>query len=152
VFFSERLAVGYRWYDQQAIPPLFAFGHGLSYTGFEYSDLRIQQQDGGFDVTFAVRNAGARNGAEVAQLYLGPPEHTAGTRPPKWLAGFSRIELATDERRDVTISLGKRALSVWSSERHVWVPGRGRRTLLVGASSRDIRLRGEILVTNPDLR
>jgi beta-glucosidase len=141
VFFSEGLAVGYRWYGQQRIAPLFAFGHGLSYTRFEYSDLRIQQRNGGFDVTFAVRNIGSRNGAEVSQLYLGPPEHTAETRPPQWLAGFGRIELAAGARRDVTIHLDSRALSVWSTERHGWIRGGGRRALLIGASSRDIRLR-----------
>lgn len=147
--FSEGLAVGYRWYDQARINPLFAFGHGLSYTRFEYSDLRIKPQDGGFAVTFAVRNSGARDGAEVAQLYLGPPEYPAETRPPQWLAGFARVELKAGQRRDVTIHLDSRALSVWSTGRHAWVP-EGGREVLVGSSSRDVRLRGQISATTPD--
>jgi beta-glucosidase len=150
VHFSEGLAVGYRWYDQAQIKPLFAFGHGLSYTRFEYSDLRIRPQEGGFAVTFAVRNSGGRKGAEVAQVYLGPPEYPAERRPPQWLAGFVRVELAAGQRRDVTIQLNPRALSVWSSGRHAWVPGGGRRAVLIAASSRDIRLRGQISATTPD--
>ena len=142
VVFSEGLAVGYRWYDQQGIEPLFPFGHGLSYTRFEYSDLRVIQRGDGVSVTFSLRNAGDVKGAEVAQLYLGPPERQAANRPPRWLAGFERIELAKGERRDVTIHLGSRALSVWSSEQHAWAPGEGRREVFIGSSSRDIRLRG----------
>jgi beta-glucosidase len=150
VFFTEGLAVGYRWYDQEQISPLFAFGHGLSYTRFEYSDLRIQARQSGYSATFTLRNSGARSGSEVAQLYLGPPAHPAESRPPQWLAGFARVELDAGQQREVTMHLSSEALSVWSSSQHRWAPGSGERAVFIGASSRDIRLRGKILVTAAD--
>ncbi len=123
--FSEGLAIGYRWYDQQRIEPLFAFGHGLSYTRFEYSNLSVVSAAGGADVTFHLRNVGSRRGAEVAQIYLGPAAESA---PPRSLAGFARVELKPGETRRVTVR----------------IEAQGRRALYVGASSRDVRLAGAL--------
>jgi len=126
--YSEGLAVGYRWLDQEGIEPLFAFGHGLSYTRFEYADLVL---NGTGKATFVVRNAGPVRGSEVVQLYLGPGRN---------LAAFQRIELAAGESRTVTLAIPPRAMSNWSVERHAWVHPSAARTVYIGASSRDIRL------------
>lgn len=142
VTFSEGLAVGYRWYDQQGIEPLFAFGHGLSYTRFEYSNLRVTRTPLGAEVSFRLRNAGSRSGAEVAQLYLGPSSGTSVPMPPKSLAAFKRVELRPGHSANVTVVVGARAFSYWSTERHAWEAAAGERPIYVGSSSRDIRLKG----------
>jgi beta-glucosidase len=130
VTFSEGIAVGYRWYDQQNIQPLFPFGHGLSYTRFEYSNLVVKRGADGADVTFTLRNAGSRKGAEVPQVYVGP----------KSLVGFQRVELEPGKSTLVTIHVDTRELSYWSIEKHDWVLPPGNRPVYLGASSRDIRL------------
>ncbi len=126
--YSEGLAVGYRWLEQEGIEPLFAFGHGLSYTRFEYADLVLM---GNGQATFVVRNSGPVRGGEVVQLYLGPGRS---------LAAFECIELAPGESRKVTLTITPRALSNWSVERHAWIESPVERMVYVGASSRDIRL------------
>jgi beta-glucosidase len=141
VIFSEGIAVGYRWYDQQNIQPLFPFGHGLSYTQFEYSNLAVKRGVDGADVTFTLRNTGSRKGAEVPQVYVGP----------KSLVGFQRIELEPGKSTPVTIHIDARGLSYWSTDKHDWVAPSGTRPVYVGASSRDVRLQGEIPVTTPRL-
>jgi beta-glucosidase len=144
VTFSEGIAVGYRWYDQQNIEPLFPFGHGLSYTRFEYAGLSVKRASSGIDVTFTLRNVGSRKGADVPQVYLGPVEHAPISMVPKSLAGFERIELEPGQSRTVTMHVGARDLSYWSTVEHGWVVAHGTRPVYVGASSRDIRLMGEL--------
>jgi beta-glucosidase len=139
--FSEGIAVGYRWYDQESIQPLFPFGHGLSYTQFEYSNLTVKRDDNGVAVTFTLRNAGPRRGAEVPQVYLGPADNTA---PPRSLVGFQRIELEPRRSRRMSIRVDARGLAHWSVETHDWVIPAGSRPVYVGSSSRDIRLEGEV--------
>jgi beta-glucosidase len=146
VTFSEGIALGYRWYDQQGIEPLFPFGHGLSYTRFEYADLSVKRTPAGSDVTFTLRNVGSRKGADVPQVYLGPAEHAPVFMVPRALAGFARIELEPGQSRVVTIHLDARQLSYWSTAKHGWVVADGRRPVYVGASSRDIRLQGDLPV------
>ena len=133
-------AVGYRWYDQQNLQPLFPFGHGLSYTHFEYSGLALLPTPAGLDVTFTMRNAGGVRGSEVPQVYLGPRRS---------LASFQRVELEAGASRTITLRIDRRALSYWSIEIHDWVVAGGDREVFVGASSRDIRLAGK---TPPVLR
>jgi beta-glucosidase len=149
-WYAEGVLVGYRWYDAQGIAPLFPFGHGLSYTTFEYADLAVHPRGDGHDVRFRVRNAGAVAGAEVAQLYVGAPADPPVEMPPQRLAAFARVELAPGESREVTLHVAPRDRSYWDEARHAWVVAPGARPVLVGASSRDVRLRGELPAPHED--
>ena len=144
---------GYRWYDKHEVAPLFAFGHGLSYTKFSYSKLNAAPHGDGFDVSFVVRNTGSRAGAEVPQLYLGAPhEPPAGAQfAVRALAGFKRISLDRGQSKTVRLHVDERELSYWSASRHDWAVATGERTLSVGASSRDLRLETTIDVVGPAL-
>jgi len=142
VRFTEGLAVGYRWYDREKIQPLFPFGHGLSYTRFEYSELEIRRARDTADIAFTVRNTGGLRGAEVPQVYLGPSADMPMDTPPQSLAGFVRVELAPGAAGRLTVHLDRRALSYWSSNSHEWRIADGERAVYIGASSRDIRLTG----------
>lgn len=144
--YSEGTLVGYRWYDARHIVPLFPFGHGLSYTHFEYSNFSAQPAGDGYDVHFTLRNAGSRAGAEVAQVYVGPPAYAPLTFAPRKLAGFARVQLAPGERRQVTVHLAPRTLSYWSVARHDWALPPGERRIDIGSSSRDLRLHGSVRV------
>jgi beta-glucosidase len=138
--YSEGIYVGYRWYDQHQIEPLFAFGHGLSYTTFAYSDIAVRRAGDGYDVSFTLKNTGLREGVEVPQVYLGPTPNPPAPMAVRKLAGFERVTLAPGASRRVTIPVGARELSYWSTATHGWVVPAGGRTIFVGASSRDIRL------------
>jgi beta-glucosidase len=138
VDYAEGIYVGYRGFDKRDIEPLFPFGHGLSYTKFEYSGLRVAFPD----VGVTVRNSGARAGAEVVQLYLQPPPSPVD-RPVKELKGFARVRLEPGEAKTVSFTLDQAALSYYDAAVHDWVAQTGRFTVLVGASSRDIRAKGD---------
>jgi len=147
-FYDEGIFVGYRWYDANDIAPLFPFGHGRSYTKFHYSDLAIRGGRNGFEASFTVRNAGTVRGAEVPQVYLGGSRAVpAGVQmAEKALVGFDRVDLRPGETKRVKVNIDKRALSYWSSVDDDWVGAGGKRAVYVGASSRDIRLRGVVQV------
>jgi beta-glucosidase len=141
VNFTEGLLVGYRWYASKNQTPLFPFGHGLSYTAFKYGDLKIEPGPGDrTTVSLTVANSGAREGAEVVQLYLGYP--AAAAEPPKQLKGFEKVWLKPGEARMVTMALTRDDLSVWDEDKHGWKQVPGNYAVSVGSSSRDIRLRG----------
>jgi beta-glucosidase len=145
--YSEGVNVGYRWFDKQKIDPLFAFGHGLSYTTFEYSGLKIAKtSDGGLDIKVRIKNTGHADSDEVPQVYLGAPaEIPAGVQfPVRALAAFDRVHLAAGESKTVTLHVAPRRLQYWSTASHAWVTASGKRTLSVGASSRDLRLEQSI--------
>jgi len=142
--YDEDILVGYRWYDAHDAKPLFGFGHGLSYTTFAYSALAATPRGDGFDITFRVRNSGGMAGSEVPQVYLGAPGDAPVPMARRALAGFARLTLAPGEERTVTMHIGRRAFAYWSAGRHDWVVAPGARSVLVGSSSSDIRLRGEI--------
>ncbi len=141
VEYAEGIYVGYRHFDKHNIEPLFPFGHGLSYTTFAYSDLRVTQGMP-VQVSLAVRNTGKREGAEVVQLYVKAP-HSSVDRPVKELKGFRRVVLKPGEKRTVSFSLDRSAMSYYSTAKHEWVAEPGTFEVLVGASSRDIRLTGK---------
>jgi beta-glucosidase len=142
-FYSEGIFVGYRWYDANGIQPLFPFGHGLSYTRFDYSELKVERAGDGFEVSFRVRNVGQVKGAEVPQVYLGPPSPAPVSMAPKQLVGFERVELGPGKSEKVKVHIGARQLSYWSTVKHDWVVARGERPVYVGSSSGDIRLQGQ---------
>lgn len=149
--FSEGVNAGYRRFDSEKIAPLFPFGHGLSYTSFAYSALRVgKAADGGLDVGFQITNTGAADGDEVPQVYLGPPATPpAGAQfPSKSLAAFDRIHLAAGEAKAITLHVTQRQLQYWSIGKNRWEVAPGPRRVGVGASSRDIRLRARYRV-NP---
>merc|ERR1719473_1511603 len=100
--YSEGLEVGYRWYTAHKVKPAFAFGHGLSYTQFEYSDLKVEQRS----VSVSVKNVGDVDGAEVPQLYLGFP--ASAQEPPKQLKGFQKVTLKAGASETVTFELTDR--------------------------------------------
>lgn len=137
--YREGLFVGYRYFDTAQKPVLYPFGYGLSYTQYRYSDLEIS----GDTVSFSVENTGKMSGAEVAQLYIAPK--TNGTfRPARELKGFVRITLAPKEKKRAEITLSDRSFTLWSTKHGDWVVEAGEYEILVGASSRDIRLHGTV--------
>jgi beta-glucosidase len=147
--FSEGIFVGYRWFDEQHIQPLFPFGYGLSYTRFRYSDLQTQRApDRGLIVRFLVQNVGKVFGDEVPQVYLGAPENppSGAQFAVRTLAGFDRIGLEPGESRQVEIHVPLRQLQYWSDAANGWKIAAGSRIVFVGASSRDFRLREQITI------
>src|ERR687890_990803 len=144
VRYEEGLLVGYRWFDTKRIAPLFPFGHGLSYTRFEYSGLKLTQV--GSDevrVEFEVRNVGRRDGAEVAQVYV-RDEESSLPRPPKELKGFTKVFLKAGEKKRLTVTLPASAFSFYDPARGGWLLEAGGLSFIVRASSRDIRLQGKV--------
>jgi len=145
VQYSEGVFVGYRHYDQSETKPLFAFGFGLSYTTFAYSNLSVTPGIGNLDqpvtVSFEVRNSGRREGAEVAQLYVGDP-HASIPRPVKELKGFAKVNLKPGESKRVSIHLDRRALSFYDVGKKDWNAEPGLFDILIGGSSDKTELRG----------
>lgn len=154
VFYREGPFVGYRYYDAVDVEPAFPFGHGESYTEFAYEGLGVQVRADAptegpleVDVSFTLRNAGHRTGAEVAQMYIAP---TSGVVPPpcpvQWLAGFAKIELEPGEERRVVLRLDETAFRKWDANLHRWRVYPGEYEIRVASSSRDVRLMMSIAV------
>ncbi len=139
--YTEGIYVGYRWYDLHG-GVLFPFGHGLSYTTFEYGEPGINRksmsQDGTVTVTVPVRNTGSVAGAEVVQLYISDVEASLD-RPVKELKGFAKVFLEPGEMADVSFTIDKEALSFFDAEKHEWVAEKGLFQALVAASAQDIK-------------
>ena len=150
VRYGEGLFVGYRYYDKKELAPQFAFGHGLSYTTFEYGNLRLSADqttpEKGLDVSFDVTNTGKRAGKEVVQLYVRDIKCSVA-RPDKELKAFAKIELASDETKNVTLHLSHEAFWFFDVARNAWVTEPGEMEVLIGSSSRDIRLREKFTLT-----
>ncbi|MEI6275603.1 MAG: glycoside hydrolase family 3 C-terminal domain-containing protein [Prolixibacteraceae bacterium] len=123
--------------------PLYPFGHGLSYTRFTYSNLKMQNQESNILVSFNLKNAGSRDGDEVTQLYVKLPQSDL-PMPIKQLKGFQRVHLQRGKTETVTIQLEKAQLRYWDETQNKFVTPKGRYLLMVGASSEDIRLTQEI--------
>jgi beta-glucosidase len=140
VNYSEGVFVGYRYYDQNKIEPLFPFGHGLSYTTFKYKNLRIKKTGpAACQVEFDVKNTGPVAGAETAQLYVGPRRPPV-PRPVRELKGFAKIQLAPGETKTIAIPLGERAFEFFDTKKNQWTLAPGTFDVFIGASSRDLRL------------
>jgi beta-glucosidase len=140
--YSEGLLIGYRWYDEQGIEPLFPFGHGLSYTSFGYSGLEVEPHADGATVRAQLTNTGDRPGAEVAQLYLTFPDEAG--EPPLQLKAFDKVEIDPGETRTVTFELDDRSFSVWDAAADEWRVVPGCYGVRVGGSSRDLPLVGSL--------
>jgi beta-glucosidase len=150
VAYDEGIYVGYRGFDKRNIEPLFPFGHGLSYTKFDYSGLKITPAKVAagkpVEVTMHVRNSGPRAGAEVVQLYVHDVKSSVD-RPVKELKGFRRVTLNPGQAQSVSFTLDKSALSFYSVAKDEWVAEPGAFEVWIGASSRDIRLKGAFELT-----
>lgn len=147
--YGERMFVGYRWYDTRDLPVAFPFGHGLSYTRFEYSDLTVSSGDAGLSVRLTVTNTGARSGREVVQVYTGLPDSRVG-RPVRWLAGFTSVTLEPGHGQTVEIPIDRNDLAYWSTDSGRWVVEPGEYEVSVGASSRDLRLSTTVTVAGEE--
>jgi beta-glucosidase len=144
VRYREGIYVGYRYYDKKDIRPLFPFGHGLSYTKFEYSNFSADKasisEDEILTVTADVKNVGKTDGYETAQLYVGDVESTID-RPLRELKGFEKVFLKAGEKKTVMFSLDSRAFSYWDENSHKWTVESGKFELYVGPSSVCLPLR-----------
>ena len=147
IHYNEGIFVGYRWYEKKDIEPLYPFGFGLSYTNFEYSDLKVSKSsfkpDDIVEVSFIIKNTGKVAGAEIAQLYINDKESSL-PRPVKELKGFSKIFVDPGESKKVIIALEKKDFSFWNPETKQWFAEPGKFEILVGSSSKDIRATTEI--------
>lgn len=141
--YNESIFVGYRWADKQKkVKPLFPFGHGLSYTTFEYgkptADSKTMSADGKLTVKVTVKNTGAREGQEVVQFYISDKKSSL-PRPVKELKGFQKIKLAPGESKEVSFTVNKEALSFFDDARHTWVAEPGKFEAIIAASATDIK-------------
>jgi beta-glucosidase len=142
ITYNEGVFVGYRWHDTKNIKPLFSFGHGLSYTTFEFGKAKADQttisQDGKITFTVTVKNTGKKAGAEVAQLYISDLKSSV-PRPAKELKGFEKVYLNPGELKEVTFTIDKTALSYFDAGKHDWVAEPGDFEALIGNSSDAIK-------------
>jgi len=142
--YSEGVFVGYRWYDVRNLEPQFPFGHGLSYTTFDFSDLKLSspEKKPGSPVTVSatVKNSGKCEGTEVVEVYVSE-QNPSVPRPLKELKGFQRVTLKPGESKTVSIPLNDDAFSFYDVKTHFWTFNPGKFEIQVGASSRDIRLK-----------
>lgn len=141
VSYSEGIFVGYRWYDTRKMDVLFPFGHGLSYTEFDYGLVKLScdsmKDNETVDVSVKIKNSGKTDGKEIVQLYV--RDMTASdSRPDKELKGFQKIFLKAGEEKEVTFTLSKRAFAYWNVDINDWYAATGEYEILVGSSSRDI--------------
>jgi len=147
VNYAEGIYVGYRYYEKKKMPVRFAFGHGLSYTTFEYSNLRTSAELFGdsdsVEVSVDITNTGKVTGKAVAQLYISDKNGTAG-RPMKELKGFSKVELQPGETKTVTMTIDARSLSYYHTGLKDWYAPSGKYGLLVGSASDAIAVEGEV--------
>ena len=149
VRYKEGVFVGYRWFDAHAKQPAFPFGFGLSYTTFAYRDLRVAPaSDGSLAATVSaeVTNTGTRAGTDVAQLYLGLPSAAGAPQPPAQLKGFQKVALAPGQSTRVTFPIDSRSLSHWDAGPGRWQATPGCYRVMVGRSSRDLPLTGDVAV------
>ncbi|WP_439382374.1 beta-glucosidase [Amycolatopsis lexingtonensis] len=148
VKYTEGVDIGYRWYADKKMTPLFPFGYGLSYTSFAYSGLTATNaSDGGLDVKVTVRNTGTRTGTEVAQVFLGPSPQVTAPQAPTALGGYAKVTLTAGAYRTLTIHVDPRQLSYWDSAAKAWKRGGGTRSVRAGSSSASLPLSTQVAVS-----
>lgn len=149
VEYKEGIFVGYRYYDKKQVEPLFPFGFGLSYTNFEYSDIKLDKREMSDEkllkVSVRIKNTGAVPGKEVVQLYVGQFDSSV-LKPVKELKGFEKISLLSGEEKEVEFLLDRRAFAFYHTELEDWYVDSGEYKILIGSSSRDIRLEDRITI------
>ncbi len=149
--YTEGLFVGYRYYDKKELAPQFPFGHGLSYTTFEYSDMQVTGDADGVTVRGRIRNTGEREGKEAAQLYL-RDEACPRIRPIRELKGFRKVNLQPGEEQEIEFVLEPRDFSYYDPDLKCWTADTGFFEIAIGSSSRDIRLSRRIHLEFPRVR
>jgi beta-glucosidase len=150
-YYSEEILAGYRWFDTKNIKPMFPFGHGLTYTDFEYADIKTDKAEYGaaetIKVSFRLGNTGNREAGEVVQLYVRHPESKI-FRAEKELKAFSHVALKPGETRMVTLEVPVKNLRYWDEEIYGWQLEEGNVEILIGASAGDIRLKTQVGIEN----
>lgn len=136
--YKEDIFVGYRYFDTYKVEPQFAFGHGLSYTTFEYTNLKVRTSGDKAYVSMNIKNTGNKEGAEVIQLYV-KQEKCSMKRPEKELKGFQKILLKAGESKVIDFELNAEAFQYYNDKQKQWLVEPGAFDILVGSSSRDIR-------------
>ena len=149
--YSEGAAVGYKWMDANNLEPLFPFGHGLSYTSFDYGPISAAPRPNGgrVRVHFTLRNSGRRAGMAVGQVYASPA--AGGWEAPKRLVGFEKVELAPGASKSVDVDVDPRLLATFDEAAHAWRIAPGSYTLMLGASSRDLRSKTTVVLAGVTL-
>lgn len=149
--YSEKLDVGYRWYDAHHVEPLFSFGYGLSYTTFRLSNLSVVprrisgvESDKSVEVNVKVMNTGKRAGEEVVQVYVDQP--VTNGEPPRQLRAFTKVALEAGQTKSVRLTLNQRSFSIYDPELHRWESPSGNYGIKVGTSSRDLPLQRSVIV------
>lgn len=149
-FYSERMFSGYRYFDQSNIKPLFPFGHGLSYSKFEYSNLRLEKiSECEYKISYDIKNISEVKGKEISQVYVGDVI-CSSKRPVKELKGFSKDEILPHQTKTVSVILNKRAFAYYNPSLKDYYVENGKFRIFVGASSVDIKLTGEITINLPE--
>lgn len=143
VHYFDDIYVGYRYFDTWKVEPQFAFGHGLSYTQFEYSNFKLTANGKGATINFTIKNTGKVAGAEVAQVYV-KPERSLLPRPEKELKGFDKVFLQPGQSKNVIISLDENAFQYFNDIENKWVMEKGTYAIMVGSSSRLIRFTAKV--------
>ena len=148
--YREGVFVGYRWYDKKDMPVLFPFGHGLSYTSFALSDLKLSSDsisgEEKLKVTVRVTNTGRVEGKAVPQLYVAPPKDSAFIRPVRELKGFEKVSLKPGESMECAFEFDSRAFALWSAELHGWFVETGEYEISAGQSSREMEVSARVRV------
>lgn len=144
--YAESIFVGYHHFDKMQIEPLFPFGHGLSYTKFGCDSLQVTPKiitkGKKLEVSFVLENKGPREGAEVVQLYVSNANSSVD-RPPKELKSFKKVHLKPIEKQLVQFTFDQRSLAYYDIDQKNWVAEPGKFQVLIGSSSKDIKLKGE---------
>jgi beta-glucosidase len=150
VAYTEGIFLGYRHYDRSSIKPLFPFGYGLSYTTFQYGNLQISRDPRDVRVSFTIKNTGHRQGAEIAQIYVGDM-HSHVPRPVKELKGFVKVDLKPGEEKSASVSLDRRSFAYYDTVGRRWRVEPGEFTISVASSSEKVELPGKVSLTSSDI-